>query len=87
MKAINYRLDRFLIVLSLSLIFSCSAVTGSAAAPHESGVPISPEAACPLLNGQKITPLALKKIENKSFDVSATIAKKPTVLIFYRGGW
>ena len=87
MKVKNFRLDLFLFALSLSLLISCSIVTGSVAGPHESGAPISPEAVFPLLNGQKIPPLTLKTNENKSFDMSAAIAKKPTVLIFYRGGW
>lgn len=87
MKVKRFRLDVVLVVLSLSLIISSSIVTGSAAAPTGSTVPTSPEAVCPLLNGQKIPTLNLNTLENKSFDLSAAIAKKPTILIFYRGGW
>ena len=87
MKVKVFRLALFLFVLSLSLLISCFIVTGSMAAPREPRVPISPEAVFPLLNGQKIPPLSLKTIENISFDLSATIAEKPTALIFYRGGW
>ncbi len=76
----------FLSILSISLAISCSVVT-VAGAPYGSSVPISPESVCPLLNGQKVPPLTLKTLEDKSFDLSAALARKPTILIFYRGGW
>ncbi len=87
MKVKSFRMDVFLFALSLGLLFNCTIVTGSIAAPYGSSVPTSPEAVCPLLNGQKIPPLTLKTLENKPFDLSAAITTKPTILIFYRGGW
>jgi len=77
MKGTSFRLDVFLFMLWLSLPISCSVLTGSVAAPHESRMPISPEMGVPLLNGQKITFLTLKTHENKSFDQA--------IPIFYRG--
>jgi len=87
MKGNILRLNVFWAMLSLSLFISCLMATGAVAAPYRATLPISPEAVCPLLNGQKIPPLTLKTLENESFDLAAAIAKKPTILIFYRGGW
>ena len=42
---------------------------------------------CPILIGATLPKLTLTKIDGNSFDLNAAIAAKPTVLIFYRGGW
>ena len=47
----------------------------------------APEAVCPLLNGMKIPQLILKDAFGAVFDLSAAIAQRPAVLVFYRGGW
>jgi hypothetical protein len=31
--------------------------------------------------------LTLKRADGSSYDVSAAISERPSVLIFYRGGW
>lgn len=41
----------------------------------------------PLAAGRHIPALVLKTAEGKPFDLSAEVAKAPTVVIFYRGGW
>jgi peroxiredoxin len=41
----------------------------------------------PLSAGSRVPALVLKSVDGASFDLNAEIAKKPTVLIFYRGGW
>lgn len=41
----------------------------------------------PLEKGAAVPKLTLKTSDGKAFDLNAAIAKKPTVLIFYRGGW
>src|SRR5579863_4809615 len=41
----------------------------------------------PLGKGTRIPKLRLKTIDGQSFDLNAAVARKPTVLIFYRGGW
>ena len=50
-------------------------------------VAASAEAICPLLVGQKIPLVNLKTHDGKEFDLNAAVSQKPTVLIFYRGGW
>lgn len=47
----------------------------------------SAEEICPLLVGVKIPTLTLKTQDGADFDLNAAAAQKPTVLIFYRGGW
>ncbi len=46
-----------------------------------------PEEVCPLKIGATVPPLSLKTAENRDFDLDAALGKKPTILIFYRGGW
>jgi len=41
----------------------------------------------PLLVGASIPKLALLTEEGISFDLNTALAKKPAVLIFYRGNW
>jgi peroxiredoxin len=41
----------------------------------------------PLDKGASVPKLTLKGVDGKAFDLNASVAKKPTVLIFYRGGW
>jgi len=87
MIAKGLRLNTFFAVLSISLLISYATVTGTDTAQHGSNIPISPEAVCPLLTGQKIPAITLKTIEGQTFDLASSFAKKPTILIFYRGGW
>ena len=50
-------------------------------------VPTDPNDIRPLLVGQSIPAVTLKGIDGKSFSLNAAVAKKPTVIIFYRGSW
>ncbi len=47
----------------------------------------SPQSVTPLLIGADIPKATLKTIDGNSFDLNAAIAEKPTILMFYRGGW
>ncbi len=51
------------------------------------GVPVLPQDISPLLNGEYIPKVSLVDVDGKSFDLNAAVASKPTILIFYRGGW
>lgn len=57
--------------------------------PKTSSRPIAPSAneICPLLVNSSIPSLTLKKPDGTSFDLNAALKAKPTILIFYRGGW
>ena len=41
----------------------------------------------PIKIGSALPKISLTAVDSKEFDLSASVAKKPTVLIFYRGGW
>ena len=41
----------------------------------------------PLLIGAEVPQAALRAADGEAFDLVAAVKKKPTVLIFYRGGW
>lgn len=51
------------------------------------GVPVKPEDISPLLDGENIPQVKLINDAGQSFDLNAAVASKPTILIFYRGGW
>lgn len=51
------------------------------------GVPLKPEDISPLLVGEAIPVLKLLKSSGESFDLNKSVARKPTILVFYRGGW
>ncbi len=47
----------------------------------------SPEAVQPLTKGQSVPDGELVTLENKKVSLKTLVSQKPTVLIFYRGGW
>ncbi len=47
----------------------------------------SAEEVCPVLVGTKIPEVTAKTVDGKDVALYDVITKKPTVLIFYRGGW
>jgi peroxiredoxin len=51
------------------------------------GVPTSAQDIKPLLIGASVPDVTLRTAKGESFDLKAAVAKKPTILIFYRGGW
>jgi peroxiredoxin len=50
-------------------------------------IPLNPQDISPLLTGEMIPSVALMDITGKSVRLIETVSKKPTILIFYRGGW
>ncbi|WP_102797600.1 peroxiredoxin-like family protein [Bowmanella denitrificans] len=47
----------------------------------------SPENVTPLLNGQPIPDVSLQTPQGKNVRLRDLVAAKPTVMLFYRGGW
>jgi len=47
----------------------------------------SAEETKPLTVGSKVPDVKFRTIEGKEFDLRKEISKKPSILIFYRGGW
>lgn len=50
-------------------------------------IPQQPEDISPLLIGESIPTIKLKDAKGMEFDLNGAVASKPTILIFYRGGW
>ena len=50
-------------------------------------VPASAQQICPALAGTKIPNAVFTKIDGTTLDLMTVVSQKPTVLIFYRGGW
>ena len=61
--------------------------TGKNMEEHEYNAPLNPDDISPLLIGESIPMVSLKDVNGKSFDLNRAIASKPSILIFYRGGW
>lgn len=51
------------------------------------GVPLMPQDVSPLLVGENIPMVMLPNAEGQSIDLNKLVAEKPTILVFYRGGW
>ncbi len=74
--------SRNLVPTALLLGGSLAAHAGKAVA-----VPTKAEDICPIKIGSRLPRLTVQTMGGKPFDLNAAIARKPTVLIFYRGGW
>jgi peroxiredoxin len=55
--------------------------------PEESMVAQRPEDISPLLIGEKVPKATLTDMTGKNYDLDKAIARQPTILVFYRGGW
>lgn len=65
------------------IALACSGVVG-----HAPGEPAeTPDGVQPLLIGAQVPKLTLRAADGTDFDLNDAIGKKPTILIFYRGGW
>jgi peroxiredoxin len=52
-----------------------------------SGVPLMPQDISPLLIGENIPMATLPNADGNLFDLNTLVSQKPTILVFYRGGW
>ena len=50
-------------------------------------VPDTAEEIQPLLIDMPMPQVVLRTVDGEAFDVNEAIRKKPTILLFYRGGW
>ena len=51
------------------------------------GVPLKAEDVSPLLAGEKIPLLQLRRSSGELYDLNKSVSETPTILVFYRGGW
>ena len=70
-------------LLAVALVLVIPAI----AEPSGQEVPQSPREIDPPLIGDTFPTLTLKNGEGADVDVQALLAKKPAVIIIYRGGW
>ncbi len=94
-KMIRYNVTMF--AIALGLFISLPAVKAQGQMKNQTGllsvtgapytIPQQPEDISPLLNGESIPVATLKDASGKAFDLNKAVANKPTILIFYRGGW
>lgn len=51
--------------------------------------PVAPSAEqiCPLKTGSKVPGVVFTKLDGSSLDLLSRTSEKPTIMIFYRGGW
>ena len=69
----------YLIALG-AMLFSVKLFAATAIAP-------SPEQVTPLLNGLTIPAVSLTTADNKAVALTELVQQKPSILVFYRGGW
>lgn len=74
---------RIIFVMALAPLFGL----GSQVAAESPKVANAPDQICPILIGSSLPAITLQALDGKSFDLNQAIAKKPTVLIYFRGGW
>ena len=72
-------------IVSVSLLLSLS--LSSLAVSADSQIANKADEVRPLLVSQQIPDLNLLDINGKAFSLRKTVAEKPALLIFYRGGW
>ncbi len=53
----------------------------------KNAIPAEPTGISPLLIGESIPAVVVPDAGGKSYDLNAKISEKPTILVFYRGGW
>ncbi len=56
-------------------------------APVNAAIPSGPEHVAPLKAGDLAPAAVVKTVDGADFDLAPAFAAKPTILIFYRGGW
>ncbi len=71
------------------LVSICTALTFlvTAAVVEGQALPNSPGQVRPLMVGASVPAAQLKTAAGEDFDIGSAVAAKPTILVFYRGGW
>jgi len=72
--------------LYLILFVLCTASVSVAGEP-EPVIADSPETVRPLLVGATIPDVTLASLDGTPVELTNLVAKQPSILVFYRGGW
>ncbi|TYO97469.1 peroxiredoxin [Geothermobacter ehrlichii] len=73
--------------LALAGLFILLLYPTMASAGHRDTLPTNPKDICPLLIGNAIPAVTLQDSEGRTIRLDQLTRGKPTILIFYRGGW
>ncbi len=79
-------MKRLLIIFLAFALFSCSNEVPTPKV-QKSGIPDKPENVNPLKVGDIFPEIMLKDQFSEEFNLSEVIASKPSIIIYYRGGW
>ena len=74
---------RIVLLISLSLLTAPLNITMAASGDVAS----APKEICPIMVGNKVPQITLEDIDGNLFELEKAISNKPTVLIYFRGGW
>ena len=79
---------RFQRILWVLLILGLSSIPVLAQGPADSlKLPDAPNKICPLPIGSTVPQINLRTLTAEPFDLNARLKTKPTILIYFRGGW
>ena len=78
---------KYIILLIVLITFSVPTALLAGKPGDANKVADSAEAICPLPIGAKVPRLTLSTADGTQFNLQEAFSQKPTVLIFYRGGW
>ena len=84
MKKMSCLVNALLLAFVIGLGTGCDDKSGNV---KNEKAATSAEAICPVLVGSGVPELVLRGVDGKVFNLNEAIKNKPTVLIFYRGGW
>ena len=74
---------RFLL-LACTVIALCLGFTNR---PAAADVPKAPTDICPILLGTEVPSVEVRSVDGDPLDLKVAVQERPTILIFYRGGW
>ena len=83
--------SRIRMVALLGIVVMSTSVFGfwwrDTPAESVSGVPSSPKQVQPIEVGESIADITYKTLDDEPFRLTKEVAKKPAVVVYYRGGW
>ncbi len=71
----------------IAALMVSAVVLTSVAQSQQENIASSANEICPIKVGARIPPTKLPAVDGNLFDLNAAFSQKPTVVIFYRGGW
>ncbi len=77
----------FLTGILVAIFAGLSTAQDKRPAINSETIPNSPSKICPLLVGEHTPSVTLKTLDGQNIDLKTAVSQKPTLLIFYRGGW